>query len=110
MKKRKEENIRRQIRRLIRPHKRLLQLNRHLLDRLRPPHTPIPTPIRLLPSKRLDLHVATNRNHPDAVQPTQVVAEIQLVEVEGDDEGGETGREEGGAEEADCEVGTGFSC
>lgn len=99
-------DVRRHIRRRIRPHKRLCHFHRHPLLRHRSPQPPItPFTHRTKPGNLLLFDVAAHAEHVDSVQALEVVAHVEFVEAQWDVERGIAGWEEGGADEGDCEVG-----
>lgn len=99
-------NIRIQLLRRLRPHKRLRHLNRHLLLGHGSPQFAItPFTHRFETGDLLLFDVAAHSEDVDAIQPLQVVAHVEFVEAQRDVEGGISGWEEGGADQGDCELG-----
>jgi hypothetical protein len=97
--------IRSQVGRLLGPYKRLNKLHGHLLDRSRSPVsssllTGLVTLNLLLGNER------TNVQDFDTVSMVEVIAEVELVDVQGNDELGVVRRKVLGTEEGDGEVGT----
>lgn len=101
----KKKNILAHISRLLRPDKRLPQLDRHpLLGLWSSPGAKVPA-IAGDPRDGLLLDVAAHADDAYAVRSFEVVAQVEFVQVEGDTELGVAGGEEGGSDEGDCEFG-----
>jgi hypothetical protein len=97
------KHVRAEILRLLGVHERLAQFNGHPLLRLWPPPcTNVPS-IPRHTSNRLLLDIAPDTDHADTIQVLEIVAQIELVEVEGDAELGIAGREEGCSDEGNDE-------
>lgn len=100
-------NSRIQLVRLLRPHKRPLQLDRHLLDGARPEPAPLRRHQlgRLVLADFLLLDVRAHGQDGELVCVVEVVFQVELVEVEWDEEGGHRCGEVGRAQEGDGEAG-----
>lgn len=102
----KRQDLRREILRRIRPHKGSLHLDRKALEPPRPcpaSRFPVLGRVLVLPHCHL-LDVAAHGQAAHIVGVVQVVFDVELVEVQGRDEGCVFGREEGRAEEGEDEV------
>lgn len=104
-----DQNVRLKILWLLRPHEWLVQFNHHLLDT----PWPVPSPWSgiLCPGVVLcEFLLLDERSHtPDrhAIAIVEVIAQIELVEVERDDEGGKGRRVIGRSNEGEGEVWSG---
>jgi hypothetical protein len=95
--------IRAEILGLLRVDEWLAQFHGHPLLRLRPPPCTNVASIPRHPGDGLLLDVAAHADYANAIQVLEIVAQIELVEVEGDAELGIAGREEGCSDEGDDE-------
>jgi hypothetical protein len=92
--------------RLLGPDEGLAQLDGHPLDGLRSsPSAKVPL-VTVDTGDGLLLDITTDADDADAVHTLEVVADIELVEVERNAELGITRGEERGSDEGDCEFGT----
>lgn len=92
--------------RLLWPDERFPQLDSHALDGLRPSPSAKISVVTVNTGDGLLLNVTANADNAHAIYTLEVVAEIELVEVERDAELGIARGEKGGSDEGDCEFRT----